>query len=263
MNNFNKSTVETHNKQPKDFSHIKVGQWVKRKLDNKWYQREKGRLKDFLSSILWFRLENNEYCGSQYPQNWDLTDIRDTNPDQPVETHEEVEESGLTWKQGIENTTGWKLEVYQKQFPQVTVEEINEEHYPITKDNIVEVLEYNGIDKDRYEHKCDHILVVTKDLNNSNVFYFNNPLWLQLVEVYFGKLKPIPKPKFDFVQYLLDNSFKVWGIDDYIEWSADLNGIRVWSEANAIFTNGGLRIKPTKDNADILIAMSKLSEELK
>lgn len=155
------------------------------------------------------------------------------------------------------------------------------EYQPITKDNIVEVLEHNGfqyivVNKYSIKYKKeDHTFYVALKehehlgygyLQNEEDYY-NCPQIihpnLSKVLDFMSEFCPLELlPKFDFVQYLLDNGFKVWGIDDYIEWSADLNGIRAWSEANAIFTNGGLRIKPTKDNADILIKMAELAKEL-
>lgn len=86
-----------------------------------------------------------------------------------------------------------------------------QEYQPITKDNIDEVLEYNkslGLKIDSIK-KTDNYICYRQLINGKweNVrwgFAFN---WLDHIELDLGKLNPIPKPKFDFVKYLLDNGW--------------------------------------------------------
>lgn len=73
------------------------------------------------------------------------------------------------------------------------------EYQEITPENIAEVLKFNGIDKKLYTVQAKHIDCYTKCGNYC--VNFNNQLWLQLVEVHFGKLKPLPKANpFDVVK---------------------------------------------------------------
>jgi len=75
------------------------------------------------------------------------------------------------------------------------------EYQEITPENIAEVLKFNGIDKKLYTVQAKHIDCYTKCGNYCDIFNFNNQLWLQLVEVHFGKLKPLPKANpFDVVK---------------------------------------------------------------
>lgn len=73
----------------------------------------------------------------------------------------------------------------------------------ISKDNIVEVLKFNNIDQHRYKIDDDTIACFS-DVNNvwaGTAVLFKCPEWLQIVEVYFGKLKPLPKANpFDVVK---------------------------------------------------------------
>lgn len=183
--------------------------------------------------------------------------------DHPVETHDEIEDAGLTWKQGIKQYPRWKSEVYSKQFPQVTIEENHEEHYLITKDNIVEVLEYNKVDNNKYSinGECITCIEMVDNFDYGNCIYFKNPLWLKLVEVYFGKLQPIPKPKFDFVQYLLDNGFRenVNYKNNFIKGWVDIQitGGK-FHTANKILRNYEL----TEENAKTLVEIAKQGEKL-
>ena len=48
-----------------------------------------------------------------------------------------------------------------------------------------------------------------------------------------------------------------------VEWSAGDGRTVVWSESNTIFTKCSVGFEATKENADILIKMAKLAEELK
>lgn len=90
-----------------------------------------------------------------------------------------------------------------------------EEFEPITRDNIVEVLEYNGFNylkSTGVEHVLDKDIVITNV--GIKVPYaqvtFENPNWLKHLELYTGNLKPLPKkPVFDPKQFLVDNGFKI------------------------------------------------------
>lgn len=134
-----------------------------------------------------------------------------------------------------------------------------QEYQPITKDNIAEVLEYNGIDKKLYMiDKCYITCLKFVNIENyGNCISFRNPKWLQLVEVYFGKLKPLPLPKFDFVQYLLDNGFK----EDSGNLYNQNRAIKIIAEANKFYIED-CEIQPTETNAKIVVQMAKLAEEL-
>lgn len=246
--------IEAELKQPKDFSHIKPGQWI-RYIDsnndrfpgttfNKWYQRLKAAHEFYedKGSLYFYYQDDGGCCSySEAPEDWDLIDIRDTKPDQHVQPNEMVNQ------------------------PVETYDEI--EHYPITKDNIVEVLEYNGVNKEKYTiyGNANTIKCYIKDekgYHASNI-HFDNPLWLQLVEVYFGKLEPIPKPKFDFVQYLLDNEAKIHVVEDGNTFMGI--GLIDFVVTNRVFQinyDQDQSFKLTKENADKLIAMAKLSEQL-
>ena len=67
------------------------------------------------------------------------------------------------------------------------------EYQEITKDNIVKVLEFNNIPKDRYTVTGSWIRASNEGCKTDNHFDFANPNWLQHIELYFGKLQPLPK----------------------------------------------------------------------
>lgn len=83
---------------------------------------------------------------------------------------------------------------------------LGEEFEPITKDNIAEVLEYNGISQDWFSLSKNRISYHWTSTNNIAVYsssmFFDNPKWLEHLEVEFGKLKPLPKKSnpFDVVK---------------------------------------------------------------
>lgn len=154
----------------------------------------------------------------------------------------------------------------------IIIPEQYEEVEPITPDNIEKVLEYNKISSNKYNIFTDEGIEMYYDYDNSTEIPsteipFCNPLWLQLVEVYTGRLKPLPK--FDFKNHLADNHFRVFckpihsDSINKVEWSAGDGRTVVWSESNTIFTKCGVGFEATKENADILIKMAKLAEELK
>ncbi len=133
------------------------------------------------------------------------------------------------------------------------------EFEPITKENISKVLEYNRIDSNLYRVYDDFLACyyLTDNENNFlvNNFDFKHPFWLELVEVYFGKLKPLPA--FDFKRYLLDNGWQI------------SNGILLEYNGNP-YVNIPIKrlcyaprtIKFNKENADRLITMAKIEAEL-
>lgn len=133
------------------------------------------------------------------------------------------------------------------------VEAADDEFEPITKDNIAKVLVYNEIDNSVYNIDKDFIYCRTFP-KTGNAFYFDNPLWLQLVEIYFGKLKPLPK--FNFKDYLLYNRWTL----EYNSQFISHNGIWVNLEGQSLcdFRN----IKLNKANAERLVAMAKIEAEL-
>lgn len=196
------------------------------------------------------------------------TELKQPNkiPDQPAETHEEIEDTGLSWRQGIDNSTTWKSEVYQKQFPQVTVEEKKQEedmqeHYPTTKHNIVKVLEYNNIYTSTYSG-IDYLILNEGEECELRV-HINHPNLIQTIEAHYGrKLNPIPKPKFDFVQYLLDNGFtKHKNYNGLILKS--INGLEIkYSDRDGIWMFAGVVFQPILENAKTLVEMAKQGEKL-
>lgn len=75
------------------------------------------------------------------------------------------------------------------------------------------------------------------------------------------KLQPLPKPKFDFEEYLIANGFNK-------AYSSIFNGSKInnsllWFNLNSPFLNNMIKIERTKENADILIEMNKLASQLK
>jgi len=69
------------------------------------------------------------------------------------------------------------------------LELIEEEHEPITPENIEEVLKYNGVQNWQV---CKYVNGVENDIL---LILFDNPKWLQHLELEVGKLKPLPKKK--------------------------------------------------------------------
>lgn len=242
--------AELKEKQPKDFSHINVGQWVRFIVNdvnkyptttfNKWYQRLDNSCSTEYSETtneskyFWYKDDDLDIIYSRNIQAWDLTDIRDTNPDQPVQPNEVVNQ------------------------PVETHEDI--EYYPTTKDNIAEVLEYNDICLNGIEIKNDWVLMSIQNSDHMDKFCFKNPRWLELLELNLGiKLKPIPVPKFDFVQYLLDNGAKIKSGKECT--LVELGNLKFVVYSNYVDLFGD-KFSLTKENVKILIVMAKLSEEL-
>ncbi len=118
---------------------------------------------------------------------------------------------------------------------------------PITPENIQEVLEYNGIDKKRYGIEVN---VEYGEL----ILSFKNERWLEHLQVELGKLKPLPA--FNFAQYLLDNGFQQCSdgvLELYPLW---------FNPKLSNLCDDARQIKPTKRNAELIVSMSKLSEQL-
>lgn len=109
---------------------------------------------------------------------------------------------------------------------------------PITPENIEEVLEYNWIDKSRYDVGKFGIEVNVE--YGELILSFKNESWLEHLQVEFGKLDPLPA--FNFNQYLIDN-----GVD-----TAFSNLMRASRE----------NIKRTKRNAELIVSINKLSAQL-
>ena len=160
-----------------------------------------------------------------------------------------------------------------------TTEEKMQEFDPITKENINEVLEYNGwkYDGENYNHyqsTKDGFVVDYTILLADFKFKFNYYLRSEYGNIQtddFNEflifvqkrvdLKPLPKFEFDFKQYLLDNGSATK--DEYL-WVTIKNDITVWIFNNhfALSVNSTTYAK-TKENADILIAATKVLEGLK
>lgn len=75
--------------EPNPFDVVKVGQWIKMKAGSlagrttkdKWYQRVERN-----NGLVGFKYtdDDNDACTSNHPEQWDLTDIRDYNPDEEI-----------------------------------------------------------------------------------------------------------------------------------------------------------------------------------
>jgi len=169
-----------------------------------------------------------------------------------------------------------------KPIPKTTEEETMQEFEPITKENINEVLEYNGWiqNKKVLETQCPYISFdknddsftfidgkysyiknLTSDKRPEVICIINFDKFIKIMQEYV-ELKPLPKKsEFDFEQYLLENGFvtkeeSTWviiknhklhfGFFNHFELLADTT-----------------TFAKTKENADILIAAAKLLEGLK
>ncbi len=90
----------------------------------------------------------------------------------------------------------------------------------ITKDNIFEVLEYNGIDgsidKD-YRSDIKYISILNK-FNYDFFISFSSPNWLQHLELEVGKLKPLPKKPKDLLEWWEKNKVDGFGLEEYGEY---------------------------------------------
>lgn len=85
----------------------------------------------------------------------------------------------------------------------------------ITKDNILEVLKYNGvdggIDKD-YDSDIKYISIVNK-FTYDFFISLSSPNWLQHLELEAGKLKPLPKQPKDLLEWWDKNKVKGVGLE--------------------------------------------------
>lgn len=135
----------------------------------------------------------------------------------------------------------------------------DQEHYPITKDNIAELLEYNGIHNFIIYSNDEH-LIIGADTELRTLLNIKNHNFLQIIEAHYGKkLNPIPKPKFDFVKYLLGHGAKIKSGKECT--LVELGNLKFVVYSNYVDLFGD-KFSLTKENADILIAMAELSKEL-
>lgn len=114
-----------------------------------------------------------------------------------------------------------------------------------------------------YEHGNLYTLIVWTDGYNSARYDVDlcSEKWLQHLELEIGKLKPLPKTKFDFVQYLLDNGFKTEETLGNICIRKEMFTIG-FNVINKSYYYKDKKIQPTEANAKIVVEMAKLSEEL-
>lgn len=77
-------------KKTNPFDEVKIGQWVKRKTPsafitaNKWYQRVEKPLSKKSDDNVWFNCSGPTVGLIPKPDDWDLSDIRDYNPDAEI-----------------------------------------------------------------------------------------------------------------------------------------------------------------------------------
>jgi hypothetical protein len=170
--------------------------------------------------------------------------------------------SGAKWCLQSSNPLDITSALKIKQFKEKTMQEFE----PITKDNIEEVLEYNGWKYDGKEYnnykstEDGFIIDCNISLGNDfkyNLCNFNGNIntnnfneFLAFVQKRIT-LNPLPKkPEFDFNNYMSINAKNM----DYIPNQFD-NTFKLYFDA--------VDYAQTKKNADILIAAAKLLEGLK
>jgi hypothetical protein len=139
-----------------------------------------------------------------------------------------------------------------------------EEFEPITRDNIVEVLKYNGFN---HLQSTDVGYVLDKDIVITPVgikvpyaqVTFENHSWLKHLELYTGKLKPLPKKKlFNVRQFLLDNGFEIDEFD-IITYKGMYFGIFSLAAKELYLGN---QYSLTKENLQKLVGAAKILEGL-
>lgn len=140
----------------------------------------------------------------------------------------------------------------------------------ITPENIEEVFRYNdllGFEYRKYEsYICLNYFKDGVDIKDCQMItiFFNNPNWLQHIELETGKLKPLPK--FDFKQYLIDNGFEgmKWIIRGKLSLlpNSENNNTKKCKVSLSGMGDRGFYLSQTKANADRLIAMAKIAEGL-
>jgi hypothetical protein len=132
----------------------------------------------------------------------------------------------------------------------------DQEHYPITKDNIVEVLEYNGVNIDIHIgtsiSETSRIYIRHESISRDIFSCDLDRNWLSCLESFLNiKLKPIPipKPKFDFISYVNNNS-------------TDKDWEKIYKLAITMINGYTNLMKRDEHNAKIAVQMAKLAEEL-
>lgn len=148
-----------------------------------------------------------------------------------------------------------------------------EEFQETTKDNIKQVLEHNGIetltgdyDIDNEEGGiivlCYNTCLIVLNSNYEIIIYFDNPKWLDHLQLETGKLYPLHiEPEFDFMQYLLDNNFYIKGNEvrykgtSTADW--DYPFIGYFSNDNPYFVFLRRTYTLTKANADLFIEIAQ------
>ena len=166
------------------------------------------------------------------------------------------------------------LTIIEKAKEETTMQEFD----PITKENINEVLEYNGwkYDGENYNHyqsTKDGFVVDYTILLADFKFKFNYYLRSEYGNIQtddFNEflifvqkrvdLKPLPKFEFDFEQYLLDNGFK--SQDSLINYLYNKTK-QIYIYTTHFESSDRIKYAKTKENADMLIAATKLLEGLK
>ena len=152
----------------------------------------------------------------------------------------------------------------------------------ITKDNIVEVLKFNGfsfIERDighKFRNLNNHLTILINFDGQNFLLYVVNAddtgsiatndfdEFLAFVQKRI-ELKPLPE--FNFRQYLLDNGFQgsSWISKGAINLYPNINNCSASNcKVNVCrYGSNSLYVDQTKENADTLIKMAKLAEELK
>lgn len=117
--------------------------------------------------------------------------IESISPKNRIAVHGLPDECGCSW-------------FYESSF----LELIEEKYEPITPENIEEVLKYNGVQNWQV---CKYVNGVENDIL---LILFDNPKWLQHLELEVGKLKLLPKKKEQLAKDIA--AFKEKHNDDYI-----------------------------------------------
>lgn len=153
---------------------------------------------------------------------------------------------------------------------------------PVTPETFVKMLEYNNYkyhmttDAGRVIYKYDNRDVTLPSPDKSSVwadtysvsiggcFKLNTDFWEDVINIIIPKLGLKPVPVFDFKQYLVDNGFNTESIHEGFDWfiAGKRRIIKVWGANGGYYTNQRIAIKPTKENADILIRMNNLAKEI-
>lgn len=129
----------------------------------------------------------------------------------------------------------------------------------ITADNLWEVLRYNNICQSKYEFSNTGIF-----LNEHNRIELSNPNLIKHVELELGKLKPLPKLTFDFLNYMQGNGFELFRFEGDGRPQLVKNTVIITYVDGEWNLNTSLKsFEPTIENADIIISLVHLLEYLK